>query len=66
MIDGEPVPCQGCTDRKIGYHVICDKYKKFKEEVAKMNIIKRAQTPMKIEFQNNKKRRNYEHQKNKL
>lgn len=31
-----------------------------------MNIVKRAQTPLKIEFQNNKKRRNYEHQKNKL
>lgn len=61
-----PVPCCDCTDRRVGCHGKCDKYKKFRKELKHMNIITRSKIPWKIEFQNNQKRRAYERQKNRL
>lgn len=61
-----PVPCHGCSDRRIGCHGKCDKYKQFKEAVEHMAIVNRAKMHLKTEFQNNQKRRSYERQKNHL
>ena len=60
------VPYHGCSDRRIGCHGKCDKYKQFKEAIAHMAIVNRAKMHLKTEFQNNQKRRSYERQKNHL
>ena len=30
-------PCKCCTEREIGCHAICDKYKKWRDEVQEFN-----------------------------
>ena len=34
--------CYGCTERKVGCHAKCEKYKKWKEEYDKREQLKKA------------------------
>ena len=39
LIWSEDCPCKGCTQRKIGCHSLCSKYKEWRLELDKKKVI---------------------------